>query len=147
MVGAPRAWLVGKPFLDLAAKAHRARLRAALGIAREVPTHRRSALPRSDGSELAVLMSFAPLSPGQVSCLVTDLTDRKRREDSAHRASRFLATLAQELRDALLPMQRLLGALASAQAADEDALRAVASMLRETDRLLALVDDLRNINS
>lgn len=147
MAGAPRASIAGAPFLELAAQPHRSRLRAALSAAREAPTHRRAGLRRSDGNELHVLMSFAPLSRGQVSCLVTDLTDKKRREDSAQRASRFLATLAQELRDALRPMQRSLGTLASAQAVDEDALRAVASMLRETDRLLALVEDLRNINS
>jgi PAS domain S-box-containing protein len=147
MTGVPHAALAGMPFLALAAGPHRSRLRAALAAAREAPTHRRCALARSDGSELAVLFSFAPLSKGQVSCLVTDLTERKRREDSAHRASRFLATLAHEFRDALRPMQRSLGQLALARSADEDALRAVASMLRETDRLLALVEDLRNINS
>ena len=106
----------------------------------------RFALPRIDGSELPVLMSFAPLSLGQASCVITDLTDQKRRGESAERTSRFLATLAQELRSALRPMQRSLDALAQVQGLDEDARHLIAAVRREADRMLALVEDLRTIN-
>lgn len=146
MAGVPRASLLGVPFLELAAEAERARLGTALGAGRETLMQQRFALPRIDGSELPVLMSFAPLSHGQASCLVTDLTDQKRRSESAERTSRFLATLAQELRSALRPMQLSLDALAQAQSLDEDARRLIAAVRHEAGRMLALVEDLRTIN-
>jgi len=146
MIGVPRSSILGTPFCDLAAGPERARLRAALGTGRDIPTQQRLVLPRSDNSELPVLMYFAPLAPGQTSCLVTDLSDQKRREESAERSSRFLGTLAHELRNGLQPMQNALRALAQAQNLDEDTRRAIAAMLAQTGRLLALVDDLRKIN-
>lgn len=146
MTGVPRWSIVGAPFCELAAHPQRARLRAALGTGRDTPTQQRVLLPRSDGSELPVLMSFAPLSQGETSCLVADLSDQKRREESAERSSRFLGTLAHELRSSLRPMQNALDALAQARNLDEGTQRAVAAMLSETGRLLALVDDLRKIN-
>jgi signal transduction histidine kinase len=138
--------LPGSPLLELVREAERERLGIALGAGRESVTHQRFALLRPDASELPVLMTFAPLAHGQASCLVTDLTDQKRREESADRLSNFLGTLAHELRGILSPMRRSLSILEGEQGLHEDGQRAVETMRRQAERMLLLVEDLRKIN-
>jgi signal transduction histidine kinase len=138
--------LPGSPLLELVREAERERLGIALGAGRESLTHQRFALRRPDASELPVLMTFAPLAHGQASCLVTDLRDQKRREESADRLSSFLGTLAHELRSILSPMRRSLRILEQDQGLDEDGRREVETAQRQAERMLLLVEDLRNIN-
>ncbi len=145
MAGVQRSSLLGTPLLELVARAERERLAIAIGAGRESLTHQRFRLLRPDESELPVLVTFAPLAHGQASCVMTDITDQKRREESADRLSRFLGTLAHELRSILLPMQKSLGAL-DAQCLSEDGPEAVRSMQRQLERMLALAEDLRKIN-
>ena len=145
MAGVQRSSMTAAPFSELVPPAERERLGLALGAGRESLTHQRFSLLRADASELPVLMSFAPLAHGQASCLVTDLTDQKRREESADRLSRFLGTLAHELRGLLSRTRDALEALEQEQDLDGRA-RAVASARRETARMLSLVEDLRNVN-
>ena len=147
MLRVPRLTLLGAAFPELFTEAERPKLLIALGAGRQAVTHQRAALPRADGAELPVHMTFAPLAHGQTSCLVTDLTDQQRRDESAERSSRFLATLALELRSMVRPMQGSLSALKQARTLDEDSCREVESMQRQADRVLALVEDLRNINA
>lgn len=144
MLRRERSAVIGSLFLDLMAQAERVKLLIALGAGRESVAHQRVALPRADGTELPVHMTFAPLPHGQASCLVTDLTEQKRRDESAERSSRFLATLAHELRNMLAPMQDSLKMLM--QTADDDGRRAIESMQRQAERMLALAEDLRRIH-
>ncbi|MGQ0544021.1 MAG: PAS domain-containing protein [Betaproteobacteria bacterium] len=88
MAGVQRPSLLAAPFSELVPPAERERLGVALGAGRESLTHQRFSLLRADASELPVLMTFAPLAHGQASCLVTDLTEQRRREESAARLSR-----------------------------------------------------------
>ena len=146
MAGLQRSSLAGSPFANLLPDSERERLGIALGAGREAPIQQRFTLLRADASGLPVLMTFAPLAHGQASCLVTDLREQKRREESADRLSRFLATLAHELRNILSPMRSSLGALNQASGLDEDARRTVETTQRQAERMLALVEDLRKIN-
>jgi PAS domain S-box-containing protein len=146
MAGLQHSSLPGSPLLELVREAERERLGIALGAGRESLTHQRFALQRPDASELPVLMTFAPLAHGQVSCLVTDLREQKRREQSADRLSSFLGTLAQELRSILSPMRKSLRALEQEQGLDEDGRRKLETTQRQAERMLLLVDDLRKIN-
>jgi PAS domain S-box-containing protein len=146
MAGVQRPSLLGAPLLELVARAERERLAIAIGAGRESLTHQRFRLLRPDESELPVLATFAPLAHGRASCVMTDITDQKRREESADRLSRFLGTLAHELRTILLPMQKSLGALDHARCPGEDGPHAVQSMQRQIERMLALAEDLRKIN-
>lgn len=146
MAGVQRSSLIGTPLLELVAQAERERFAIALGAGRESLTHQRFALLRPDESELPVLVTFAPLAHGQASCVLTDITEQKRREESADRLSRFLGTLAHELHSILSPMRKSLGALDRAQSLGEDGRRAVESMQRQVERMLALAEDLRKIN-
>ena len=141
-----RSSLVGAPFLELVAEAERAKLHTVLGSGREAPTQQRFALRRADASELPVLMTFAPLAHGQASCVVSNLTEQKRREESADRLSRFLGTLARELRNMVAPMRVSAGVLEQVQSLDHDGRSAVEAIQRQTGRMLALLQDLRNIN-
>jgi PAS domain S-box-containing protein len=146
MAGLQHSSLPGSALRNLVPEKERERLGIALGAGRDAPIQQRFALLRPDASELPVLMTFAPLAHGQASCLVTDLQDQKRREESADRWSRFLGTLAHELRSILSPMRRSLDVLDRAPGLDEDGRRAVASTQQQAKRMLALVEDLRNIN-
>jgi nitrogen-specific signal transduction histidine kinase len=138
--------LPGSPLVELVGEVERERLGIALGAGRESLTHQRFALQRPDASELPVLMTFAPLAHGQASCLVTDLRDRKRREESADRLSSFLGTLAYELRGILSPMRKSLRMLEQQHGLDEDGWREVETLQRQAERMLFLVEDLRKIN-
>jgi PAS domain S-box-containing protein len=146
MAGVQRASLLGAPVGGLVPESERERLGVALGAGRNSITRQRFALLRSDTSELPVLVTFGPLAHGQASCLITNLTDQKRREQSADRLSRFLGTLAHELHNILSPMRKSLDALDQAQSSGDEARHAVETMQGQVKRLLALVEDLRNIN-
>lgn len=146
MAGLQRSLLPGSPLANLVPDSERERLGVALGAGRDAPIQQRFTLLRAGASELPVLMSFAPLAHGQASCLVADLREQKRREESADRLSTFLGTLAHELGNILSPMRNSLGLLHRTQGLDDDARHAVASAQRQAERMLALVEDLRKIN-
>jgi PAS domain S-box-containing protein len=146
MAGVQRSSLLGAPLLEFVARAERERLAIAIGAGRESLTHQRFRLLRPDESELPVLVTFAPLAHGQASCVMSDITDQKRREESADRLSRFLGTLAHELHSILSPMRKSLGELDRAQQLGEDGRHAIESMQRQIERMLALTEDLRKIN-
>jgi signal transduction histidine kinase len=146
MARRPHSSLPGTPLLELIRESERERLGIALGAGREALTHQRFALHRADASELPVLMTFAPLAYGQASCLVSDLSEQKRREESADRLSSFLGTLAHELRSILSPMRRSLRVLGQEQGLDADGRRELEALQRHAERMLLLVEDLRKIN-
>lgn len=76
MLGLNRGQLIGKPLVELAAEADRERLGATLASARDIAAQCRVGLTRPNGQgDLQVLLTFAPLGHGQLSCIVTKAED------------------------------------------------------------------------
>ena len=76
MLGLNRGQLIGRPLVELAAQPDRQTLAATIDNARDTAAQCRIALTRSDGhGELQVVLTFAPLGHGQLSCIVTKATE------------------------------------------------------------------------
>jgi PAS domain S-box-containing protein len=91
---------------------------------------------------------FSP-RPRQLALLFVDVTDRKRVEqelrDADRRKNEFLGVLSHELRNPLAPIRNSLYVLTNAAAASEPAVRARQVLLRQTEQLTRLVDDLLDV--
>ena len=76
MLGLNRGQLIGRPLVELAAEPDRQTLAATIDNARDTAAQCRIALTRSNGhGELQVVLTFAPLGHGQLSCIVTKATE------------------------------------------------------------------------
>ena len=76
MLGINRAQLIGKLLLELVAEAQRDALSSTLESARDTAAQCRIALARPNGQgDLLVLLTFAPLGHGQLSCIVTKVAE------------------------------------------------------------------------
>jgi len=131
MLGRSRAELVGKAFADLVAEGDRETFANTLAAGRDGASRCRVAMPRRNGnngggSELQALVTFAPLGHGQMSCLVTDLTQGKDAGTLAHEVRNMLGTMRNSVE--LLKRSSLEG----------DAQRAIESLERQSARLLDL---------
>ena len=72
MLGVGRAQLIGKPLFELVVQADRETLESTLASARDTAAQCRLALSRHNGQgDVRVLLTFAPLGHGQLSCIVT----------------------------------------------------------------------------
>ncbi|CAN3990088.1 two-component system, sensor histidine kinase [Methylocystis bryophila] len=82
--------------------------------------------------------------------ITVDVTDRKRAEtalqDVDRRRDEFLATLAHELRNPLAPICNGLAAMKRGTKTEEDAVRVIAMMERQSEHLLRFVDDLLEVS-
>ncbi len=145
MLGRSRAELVGKAFADLVAEHDRETFANALAAGRDGASQCRLAMPRAKaanvpnggpngGGELQALVTFAPLGHGQVSSLVTDLTQGKHVSVLAHEVRNMLGTM----RNSVELLRR--------SALDADGQRALESIERQSGRILALMEDLRRVN-
>jgi PAS domain S-box-containing protein len=135
MLGVPRGNLIGKRLADLVAEADRAALEEALETGHDGAAQCRAVLPRANGgSEVAALLTFAPLGHGQTSCLLTDLSQGKNVGVFAHEVRNMLGAVRNSL--ALLKRSPL----------DADAQRAADVIERQANRVLALMEDLRRLN-
>ena len=133
MLGRSRAELVGKAFADLVAERDRETLANTLAAGRDGASQCGIAMPRRNGnngggSELQALVTFAPLGHGQMSCLVTDLTQGKDAGTLAHEVRNMLGTMRNSVE--LLRRSSL----------DADAQRAVESIERHSGRILDLLN-------
>jgi len=139
MLGQSRAELVGKAFADLVAEHDRETFANALATGRDGASQCCLAMPRAKaanghnggpngGGELQALVTFAPLGHGQMSCLVTDLTQGKGAGTLAHEVRNMLGTMRNSVE--LLRRSSL----------DADAQRAVESIERHSGRILDLLN-------
>jgi len=80
----------------------------------------------------------------------TDITERREMEEALRQADRrkdeFLATLAHELRNPLAPIRHGLELLRQAGAEGDEAQRIYATLERQSDHLVRLVDDLLDVS-
>ncbi len=108
-----------------------------------------------DGRRIDVSLAISPIFDDQgrviaASKVARDVTERRRSEqalrDADRRKDEFLATLAHELRGPLAPLRHWLGVLERSE--DDPALRrdARASMRRQLDHMVRLVDDLLDVS-
>ena len=113
----------------------------------------RFVLTRSDGQEMVVSFSSAPLQLGDQAVgavtVWTDITDLIRTQEALREADRrkdeFLAVLSHELRNPLAPIRNSLFILDRAVPGGEQARRAQAIIDRQVGHLTHLVDDLLDV--
>lgn len=129
LLGQSRAQLLGKPFAELVAPADRDALAAALANGRDGASQCRLAMPRvNGGGEVQALVTFAPLGHGQVSCLVSDVTQASHGTLLALEVRKMLGAV----RDSLELLRRV--------PLEAETQRAVTTMERESARLQELLN-------
>lgn len=144
MIGTPQRRLLDTPLAALVAESDRAVLATLLGAENVARAEVR--LRRADGQALTTLATMAKLD-GHRLFLFNDLARQKRHEASDERTRKFLGMLAHELSDMLKPVLQSARRLKSGEPIDAQArLSALELIERETERLLALADDLGRIN-
>jgi PAS domain S-box-containing protein len=103
-------------------------------------------LRRSDGQVATALITVTAMADGQKMCLVSDLSLQKRHEATDERTRKFLGMMAHEFRNILGPVRHSVDYLKRAESLDAECRRVVEVIDRQTQRLLALVEDLRSVN-
>jgi PAS domain S-box-containing protein len=141
-IGLPSGRVVGRPLGELVADADRAALQAMLAAGENATGELR--LRCANGDRPIVLATMTSID-GHKLFLFTDLTEQKRHEAADERTRRFLGMLAHEFRNILAPIGNSTQIL-KRQAVDAEGQKAVEIIERQTERLLALVEDLRKVN-
>lgn len=103
-------------------------------------------LRRSDGQVVTALITVTAMADGQKMCLVSDLSLQKRHEATDERTRKFLGMMAHEFRNILGPVRHSVDYLKRVESLDPESRKMVEIVDRQTQRLLALVEDLRSIN-
>lgn len=141
-IGTPAGRVVGRPLADLVADADRAALQAMLAASENATAELRL---RCANGERPVMLATMTSIDGHKLFLFTDLTEQKRHEATDERTRRFLGMLAHEFRNILAPIGNATQIL-KRQAVDAEGQKAIEIIERQTERLLALVEDLRRVN-
>jgi PAS domain S-box-containing protein len=103
-------------------------------------------LRKSDGQVVTTMITVTAMADGQKMCLVSDLGLQKRHAASDERTRKFLGMMAHEFRNILSPVRHSVDYLKRVEGLDPQARKMVEVVDRQSTRLLALVEDLRNIN-
>ncbi len=103
-------------------------------------------LRKADGELVTTLVTVSAIADGQKMCLVSDLSMQKRHQATDERTRKFLGTLAHEFRNILGPIRNAVEYLERVDGLDPECRNMVALVDRQSQRLLALVEDLRTIN-
>ena len=103
-------------------------------------------LRRSDGQVVTALITVTAMADGQKMCLVSDLSLQKRHEATDERTRKFLGMMAHEFRNILGPVRHSVDYLKRVDGLDPESRKMVEIVDRQTQRLLALVEDLRSVN-
>jgi PAS domain S-box-containing protein len=143
MAALPHGRLMGTPLYNVIAESDRQTFQSMLDAKEASQGELR--LRRSNGERVTTLATMTALD-GHKLFLFTDLTEQKRHEASDERTRRFLGMLAHEFRNILGPINNSVQYLKRVEPLDAEAKRAVELIERQSDRLLALVEDLRRIN-
>jgi PAS domain S-box-containing protein len=161
----PQKSLIGRSLRDYTAADDHPAVVALLREAEGGSVQSELRLRRSDGEWVDVYLGATPVQEGAVgTCLmVTDLTQQKQYEqlvaaeslarsllaelrEADRRKDEFLAMLAHELRGPLAPLRNMLEFMTRARDDGAQLDRAVATMQRQLDHLVRLVDDLLDIS-
>ncbi len=143
MLAVPPAHLVGSKLQQHVLEADRHALRTMLASRRNAQADLR--LVRSNGDPTAVQATMTTMD-GHKLFLFTDISERRRHEASDERSRRFLGMLAHEFRNILGPIASSADALRLSPSLDADGKKAVETIQRQTQRLVALVEELKRIN-
>ena len=142
MIAAPVAHAMGKPLRNFVVDADRPALQRLLASSEAGQAEVRLQRPR--GETLATLVTMTRLD-GHKLLLFSDVTLRKRHAASDELTRKFLGMLAHEFRNILAPIRSSTDYLQQVTQ-DPDARKAIDTIARQTDRLVALVEDLRRVN-
>ena len=146
MLKMPRTRVLGAPLANFVAPQDRGALAACLVAGRTGSAQAEVRLLADDGTTLNVHLSVTSLGSGQVICLFSDLSLQKRHAATDERTRKFLGMLAHEFRGMLATIGYSAAYLKAGAELDDKARDAVDTIERQTQRLSALVEDLRSVN-
>jgi len=146
LLGTSRERLVGSSLLKLAPNADEAALKALLNARQGASAQAELRLRRVDNQFVATLVTVTAIADGQKMCLVSDISLQKRHEATDERTRKFLGMMAHEFRNILSPVRNSVEYMKRHGSLDPECKKMVDVIDRQSSRLLALVEDLRNIN-
>lgn len=146
MLKMPRTEVLGHPLERFVAPQDRGALAARLIAGRKGSAQGEVRLVAADGTTLNVHLSVTSLGNGQVICLFSDLSLQKRHAATDERTRKFLGMLAHEFRGMLATISYSAAYLKAGAELDDKGRDAVETIERQTQRLSALVEDLRSVN-
>jgi PAS domain S-box-containing protein len=145
LLGMPRERLGGS-LLKLAHAGDEAKLAALLASRQPASSQAEVRLRRTDNGYVTTLITVSAIADSQKMCLVSDLSLQKRHEAADERTRKFLGVMAHEFRNILAPIRNAVEALKRGKRLDDESLKMVEIVDRQSARMLALVEDLRRIN-
>lgn len=146
LLGMNRERLVGTSLVKLTPNADEAALQALLNARQGASAQAELRLRRADNQFVSTLVTVTAIADGQKMCLVSDISLQKRHEATDERTRKFLGMMAHEFRNILSPVRNSVEYLKRQSGLDPECRKMVEVIDRQSSRLLALVEDLRNIN-
>jgi PAS domain S-box-containing protein len=146
ILGVQRERLAGSSLLKRAHHADEPALRSVLAARQGSSAQAEARLRRADNEYVATLVTVTAIADSQKMCLVSDLSLQKRHEAAEERTRKFLGTIAHEFRNILSPIRNSVEVLKRQDGLDAECRKMVEVVDRQSARLLALVEDLRQIN-
>jgi PAS domain S-box-containing protein len=137
---------LGGSLLKLAHAGDEGKLAALLALRQPASSQAEVRLRRTDNEYVPTLLTVSAIADSQKMCLVSDLSLQKRHEAADERTRKFLGTMAHEFRNILAPIRNAVEALRRGKRLDEESMKMVEIVDRQSARMLALVEDLRRIN-
>ncbi|HKQ28845.1 MAG TPA: PAS domain-containing protein [Burkholderiales bacterium] len=146
LLGTNRERLVGSSLLKLAPNADEPALKSILNAHQGASAQAEVRLRRADNQFVTTLVTVTAIADGQKMCLVSDISLQKRHEATDERTRKFLGMMAHEFRNILSPVRNSVEFMKRHNSLDPECRKMVEVIDRQSARLLALVEDLRNIN-
>ena len=137
---------LGGSLLKLAHAGDEAKLAALLASRQPASSQAEVRLRRADNEYVITLITVSAIADSQKMCLVSDLSLQKRHEAADERTRKFLGMMAHEFRNILAPIRNAVEALKRGKRLDDESLKMVEIVDRQSARMLALIEDLRRIN-
>lgn len=145
LAGIARDRVFGAQLAKFIAEPDRDKLSAAISDCHVSPSQVEVRVKRIDGSLLSSNVTVISVTDGRCMCVFTDVAEHRRHLEADERNRKFLAILAHELRNMLGPIRTSVELL-KLTSLEPQALRAVESIERQSNRILKLVEDLRAVN-
>src|SRR5262245_1105959 len=146
ILGMPRERLVGTSLLKLARNGDEADLAKVLLAHHGASSQAEVQLRRGNNEYVTTLVTVTAIADSQKMCLVSDLSLQKRHEATDERTRKFLGMMAHEFRNILGPIRNSVEVMKLRQDLDDECRKLVDVVDRQSNRLLALVEDLRSVN-
>jgi PAS domain S-box-containing protein len=146
ILGAQRERLAGSSLLKLAHNGDEVTLRAVLTARAGSSARAEVRLRRANNEYVTTQVTVTAIADSQKMCLVSDLSLQKRHQAADERTRKFLGMMAHEFRNILSPIRNSVEFLKRQDGLDAECRKMVEVVDRQSTRLLALVEDLRQIN-